>query len=283
VLQPQAKPALSVVTIVKNDYDGLSRSIESVKEQSGLNIQHIIVDGGSTDGSAGLAKTASDVEIESRPDGGIYRAMQRGYEAALGDYLIFTNAGDALFGKHFLAQAVGELRNSNSGWGFGPLIEESQRGTTVWTPVDGEISLSQIADRKTYIPFPTVICSRELIAKVNGFNFTYEIAGDFDLILRLAKEELPIRWDYPIARFAAGGISYSKAPKAWSEERTIRKENLGMTRIELTGDFLNGLRKIARWKLGKFLDVLHESGVLGKNHWRDRRAPVIPERYKGLI
>jgi GT2 family glycosyltransferase len=217
---------LSVVTVVLNDFSGLTRTIKSVKEQTDLRIQHVIVDGGSSDGSAELAKTSSHVSVESRPDGGIYKAMQRGFDAASGKYLIFTNAGDSLFGKHFLAKAIGELKDSNSQWGFGPLVEESQRGTAVWTPVDGAITVSRLAHRKTYVPFPTVVCSRELIAKVNGFSFMYEIAGDFDLILRLAKEELPIRWDYPIARFAAGGISYTQAPKAWSEERIIRKENL---------------------------------------------------------
>ena len=111
----------------------------------------------------------------------------------------------------------------------------------------------------------------------------YEIAGDFDLILRLAKEELPIRWDYPIARFAAGGISYSQAPKAWSEERMIRKENLALTKPQLACGFLNGTRKVIRWELGKFLDLLQKTGVLGKHHWRDRRSPGIPERYIGLI
>ena len=127
MLDPQINADLSVVTIVKDDYVGLSRTIESVKEQSGLIIQHIVVDGGSTDGSAELAKIASHVDIESRPDGGIYKAMQRGFDAASGKYLIFTNAGDALFEKHFLARAVGELRTSNSQWGFGPLMSHSQQ------------------------------------------------------------------------------------------------------------------------------------------------------------
>jgi len=272
---------LSIVTVVLNDRKGLVRTIKSVQRQTGVLIQHIIVDGGSTDGSAELAKEASDVVIESRPDGGIYKAMQRGFDAASGMFVIFTNAGDALYGDSFLALAVNKLKYSKSGWGFGPLVEESQRGSEVWTPVNGEISVLRIAERKTYVPFPTVLINRGLIEKIGGFNFSYSIAGDFDLIVRLVLEELPIRWEYPIARFAAGGISYSQAPKAWAEERVIRKVNLHLSKTQVLFDWVLGLRRVVRWKLGRVLDRLQNAGLMGKDHWRERRALKIPEKYVG--
>ena len=278
---PQLGADLSIVTIVLNDHKGLARTIKSVQQQTGVQIQHIIVDGGSTDGSAEIAKEASDVVIESRPDGGIYKAMQRGFDAASGMYIVFTNAGDALFGDSYLALAVNELKHSKSGWGFGPLVEESQRGAQVWTPVNGEISVFRIAERKTYVPFPTVLISRELIKKIGGFDFSYSIAGDFDLIVRLALEELPIRWAFPIARFAAGGVSYSQAPKAWAEERTIRKVNLHLTKTQVFWDWMLGLKRVTRWKLGRLLDILQKAGFMGEVHWRDRRASIIPEEYVG--
>lgn len=275
-------PQVSVITVVLNDAVGLTRTIESVQEQLGIRLEHVIVDGGSTDGSAVLAEKNSDVKIESRPDGGIYQAMQRGLDAASGAYIIFTNAGDALFGTSYLANAVDDLTSADKSWGFGPLVEESLRGSTVWTPVSGEISLPRIAFRKTYVPFPTVVVSSDLVRGVGGFSQSYSIAGDFDLIVRLSLQELPIRWDYPVARFAAGGISYTKAPLAWSEERQIRRNSLELSGLQIARDWLIGRKKLARWQAGKFLDALQNIGVLGNQHWRDRRATEFPSQYLSL-
>lgn len=270
---------VSVVTVVLNNRQGLLRTISSVQEQLGIQIEHVIVDGGSNDGSAEMAHEHSDVTIESRPDGGIYRAMQRGFDASSGQYVIFTNAGDSLFGNSFLGLAFNELTDSGAKWGFGPLIEETQRGTKVWTPVDGEISIPSIAARRTYIPFPAAVIAHDLFVKIGGFGFQYSIAGDFDLIVRLALEQLPIRWDFPIASFEAGGISYTQAPLAWCEERQIRKNNLGLNGFQILMDRAVGVRRVIRWKVGRVLDSIQDKGLLGKVHWRDRKSLPVPERF----
>ncbi len=273
---------VSVVTVVLNNRQGLLRTISSVQEQLGIQIEHVIVDGGSNDGSAETADEHSDVTIESRPDGGIYRAMQRGFDASSGQYVIFTNAGDALFSNIFLRLALNELKGSGSQWGFGPLIEETQRGTKVWTPAEGQISITSIASRKTYIPFPTVVISRDLFKKIDGFSFNYTIAGDFDLIVRLTLEQLPIRWKFPVACFEAGGISYSQAPRAWREERQIRKINLKLSSFQILFDRAVGVRRLIRWKVGRILDSIQDKGLLGKVHWRDRISLPVPESFNRI-
>ena len=116
------RPDLSVVTVVLNDKKGLEKAISSVRRQTGLEIEHIIVDGGSNDGSADIAALHSTISIESKPDGGIYPAMQRGASAATGEFLIFCNSGDALFGESYVAEAVSKLQGSVSFWGVGPII-----------------------------------------------------------------------------------------------------------------------------------------------------------------
>ncbi len=279
-MKAKRSPEISVVTVVLNDLVGLTKTIKSIQEQIGISLEHLIVDGGSTDGSAILAELNSDVPIESRPDGGIYNAMQRGLDLATGRYVIFTNAGDSLFGISFLAKAVRLLEASESQWGFGPLIEESTRGSDIWTPVDGEISISKVAYRKTYIPFPATIFSRDSINGLGGFKNSYSIAGDFDLIVRLTNQVLPIRWDFPIARFSAGGVSYTNAPLAWSEERMIRREQLRLSKFLTTLDLLSGYKKSTKWRIGKLLDLLQKSGMFGKRHWRDRCAPRIPIEFQ---
>jgi hypothetical protein len=106
--------------------------------------------------------------------------------------------------------------------------------------------------------------------RVGGFKFDYKIAGDFDLIVRLTKNSLPTRWDYPLVKFSAGGISYTKPVTAWKEEHIIRVVNLNLNVFEQILSYLKFLKRILRWLAGKFLDLLQSMGLLGQIHWRDR-------------
>jgi glycosyltransferase involved in cell wall biosynthesis len=90
---------ISVITVVLNDKSGLQRAIGSVQRQQSLVIEHLIVDGGSTDGSSELASQFSSIPIPSKPDGGIYPAMQRGAIVASGEYLVFCNSNFISFLK----------------------------------------------------------------------------------------------------------------------------------------------------------------------------------------
>ena len=93
---------ISIITINYNNKSGLSRTIESVINQTYSNIQYIIIDGASTDGSKKIIKKYEH-HISywiSEPDSGIYNAMNKGVDKAVGDYLLFLNSGDYLHGKH---------------------------------------------------------------------------------------------------------------------------------------------------------------------------------------
>ena len=89
---------LSIVTINLNNVAGLHETIISVLNQSSADLEYIIIDGGSTDGSAELIKEYSDriYYWVSEPDSGIYNAMNKGIRKASGEYLLFLNSGDAL-------------------------------------------------------------------------------------------------------------------------------------------------------------------------------------------
>ena len=87
---------LSIITISYNDKLGLERTLNSVKSQSYTNFEHIIIDGGSNDGSKDIIESnqAHFSYWVSEPDKGIYNAMNKGIKAATGDYLYFLNSGD---------------------------------------------------------------------------------------------------------------------------------------------------------------------------------------------
>src|ERR1700761_5977921 len=90
------QPTLSVITIVYNNVRDIERTMLSVLDQSYQNIEYIIVDGASTDGTLDIIKKYGNriARLISEKDEGIYDAMNKGLAAATGDYVLFMNSGD---------------------------------------------------------------------------------------------------------------------------------------------------------------------------------------------
>lgn len=94
----------SIITVNYNNKEGLKKTIESVINQSFQDFEYIVIDGGSTDGSADILREY-DQKITywvSEPDKGIYNAMNKGIAKATGDYLNFMNSGDCFYDNHVL-------------------------------------------------------------------------------------------------------------------------------------------------------------------------------------
>ncbi|EAR19347.1 glycosyltransferase involved in cell wall biogenesis [Synechococcus sp. WH 7805] len=88
---------VSVITVVLNCADTISLTLDSVKSQDYPDVEHIIIDGGSKDGTVDIIKKSNVAHLTSEPDNGIYAAMEKGVSLALGDKLIFLNSGDTFF------------------------------------------------------------------------------------------------------------------------------------------------------------------------------------------
>jgi glycosyltransferase involved in cell wall biosynthesis len=99
---------LSIITINYNNLGGLQTTLNSVAAQSWQEFEHIIIDGGSTDGSMAYIETQAHrfAYWVSEPDKGVYHAMNKGISKASGEYLIFLNSGD-----HFYDNRVLEKNN----------------------------------------------------------------------------------------------------------------------------------------------------------------------------
>ncbi len=95
---------ISVITVCYNAADTLEKTIQSVLGQTYPNIEYIIIDGGSTDGSVDIIRKYADriAYWVSEPDGGIYEAMNKGIKVATGDYINFMNAGDIFYDSNVL-------------------------------------------------------------------------------------------------------------------------------------------------------------------------------------
>lgn len=105
------KPSLSIITINYNNLSGLTRTFESVINQTWKDFEYIIIDGGSTDGSAQYIQENQEYFYYwvSEPDKGIYNAMNKGVKVASGRYLYFLNSGDVFFTNGILEKVASEI------------------------------------------------------------------------------------------------------------------------------------------------------------------------------
>ena len=90
----------SIITVVYNNSTTIESCIQSVQNQTYKNVEHIIIDGGSTDGTLDIIKTYDHIRWVSEPDQGIYDAMNKGIRKAKDKYVFFLNSGD-VFANEF--------------------------------------------------------------------------------------------------------------------------------------------------------------------------------------
>ncbi len=109
-------PKITVVTVCFNAAKTLEKTIQSVINQTYNNIEYIIIDGASTDGTLDIIKRYDDSisHWQSEPDKGIYDAMNKGLKSATGDYLIFMGADDLFFDNDIINRVVSKLEDGNA-------------------------------------------------------------------------------------------------------------------------------------------------------------------------
>src|SRR5476651_2122998 len=99
------QPKISVITVVYNDVKGIERTMLSVLNQTYGNIEYILIDGLSTDGTLAVIKKYQDrVKLVSEKDDGIYDAMNKGLAIATGDYVLFMNSRDEIYAPDTVAK-----------------------------------------------------------------------------------------------------------------------------------------------------------------------------------
>lgn len=120
---------ISIITVHRNQCSNLQRTLESVQEQDYPKVEHIVIDGASTDGSLDLIRQYDSVLAYwvSEPDSGIYDAMNKGIRVARGEYLLFLNAGDVFYSPSALREAVQLFPDKPTDILYGKVWYETQK------------------------------------------------------------------------------------------------------------------------------------------------------------
>lgn len=198
-----AKPLMSVVTVVYNGEENLEQTINSVLNQNYDNIEYIIIDGGSTDGTLDIIQKYGD-KIDywvSEPDGGIYAAMNKGASLCSGDYVSFLPADD-WYNHDTISLVVAHIENNDVDYLFGNVNMYEQNEILY-------VSKGILEQYKFDIPFnhqSLFVKTKHLL--LDPFDLKYKVIADYDFIVKLIHKQLSyIYIDETIANFRLGGIS----------------------------------------------------------------------------
>ena len=222
---------ISVVTVVLNAADCIEQCITSVLNQSYKDIEYLVIDGGSTDGTIEIINSHKDRldHFVSEPDGGIYHAMNKGITKSTGDYIYFMNSDDCFCDERVVADVASIIKNNpfpDLVYGDVLLRDGDQLTPKQQAPVLNRESLC----RKGFC-HQALFSRRETMIRTGGFSTEFSIVADGDWLARaLASGATSTKIDRCIAIFSLGG--FSETSSKWREEkrRSLRKN---FTRWEL--------------------------------------------------
>lgn len=217
------KPVVSVITVVFNGAHTIEATILSVLEEKDLEVEYIVVDGGSTDGTVDILRQYDDriTYWISEPDAGIYDAMNKGIRLATADVIGIINADDAYAPRaiDLMWNLIQSKDSVDYCYGWISLRERNGRFISTVRPVP-QSHFSRRVLRETPIPHPTVFARRKVYDRLGLFDSTLQLAGDFELIARWHRASLVGHEIHQvIVYFTTGGASTN--PLILSERRTV--------------------------------------------------------------
>lgn len=195
---------ITIITVVYNDLDGIRKTMDSVFSQTYPNVQYVVVDGGSNDGTYDeIRKHLNKIDkVLHERDEGVYDAMNKAIDMSEGEYVIFMNSSDSFYATNTVELAVNLIGEEQKEAYYGDhiLLSESGIQRYIKTP-------QTLGDLWKKMP----ICHQTLFVKLswhkkNLFDIN-NIASDYEVVCKLHKDDKIKKLDLPIAIYLEGGIS----------------------------------------------------------------------------
>ena len=181
-------PVVSVITVVRNGAATVADALCSVAAQNCANIEHIVIDGASTDGTQDVIRQydAGVATFISEPDDGLYYAMNKGIALAKGEIIGFLNSDDVYADARVLEDVAAALQDPAVDACYGDLVyvarDNPGRVVRYWKSRDYAAGLIE----KGWMPaHPTFFIRKRILEEVGGFNTRYRLQADYDLMIRL--------------------------------------------------------------------------------------------------
>lgn len=223
--------SLSVITVTYNAAETLGRTISSVKQQTYPHIQHVIVDGNSTDGTIDLIREYASKKTKwiSEPDKGLYFAMNKAVMLADGNYLCFLNAGDTFCCANTVAQMMASF--------YGHHEPDIIYGETAIVDDNGKflhMRRLKAPKRLTYKSFKKgmLVCHQAFIVNkkiYSPYDTSYRFSSDFDWAIRMMKRAEHIHnSDYVLINYLNEGLTTANRKASLKERFAIMSKHYGL-------------------------------------------------------
>lgn len=222
------QPKISIITVVFNGEKYIEKTVQSVVNQDYPNIEYIIIDGCSTDGTLKVLEKYRDkiAHFISEKDQGIYDAMNKGQNLATGDLIWFLNGGDYIPTYQTLSLLLKNYQNEDVIYGQAGIVNEK----------DEFLGLRRLVVPKnlTWKSFRLgmVICHQAMLVKKTisqPYDLQYKIAADIDWAIRTVKKAQTSKY-IPIifCHYLEGGFSDKKRKQSLIERWNIMKKHYGL-------------------------------------------------------
>lgn len=279
------RPLVSIITVTRNLLDAgradfFRQCVESVHMQDYPNIEHLIIDGASTDGTLDLFQELG-VPYVSEPDSGVYNAFNKGLKRANGQYIAFLNSDDFYTRSDSVSSFITALENEKADFTCGP----------VDIVADGQVvEIRDVAMRACFRRMPfchqTMFARVEVLRSLGGFNEEYRVFSDFDLILRaLLSGRKIICLDAVLVAFREGGVSWKPDKEILSERVKIIETDCHVSYEQASRAQKYGFlpKKILMQLLSKMVDFPDEADLLkyhSKNFFKFVRKQIFTLRLR---
>lgn len=221
-------PKLSVITIVYNNVKDIERTMLSILNQTYSNIEYIVIDGASNDGTLEIVKKYEDriAKLISEKDKGIYDAMNKGLALATGDYVLFMNSGDEIYELETVEKIFATAPNADIYYGETEMYDENWQSLGrrrhqapehfTWESFKYGMSISHQA----------IYIKRSL---TEPYNLQYKYSADIDWIIKIAKKASSIvNTHLYVAKYLVGGMSKKKHRESLKERFQIFSHYYGL-------------------------------------------------------
>ena len=250
---------LSIITINLNNYQGLEKTILSVINQTYADIEYILIDGGSTDGSVDLIRKYTN-KIDywfSEKDKGIFNAMNKGIAKATGKYLLFMNSGDCLVDNGVLEKFASLQLDEDIV--YGNLFFTGGSEITTWCP-SAKLNFNYFVEDS--IPHQASFIKRKLFDLVGLYSEQLKICADWkffiDAVVKFKCTYKKV--ELYISNFDVNGLSSNR--KLLEEEKFIVISNEYANIIY--HEYRKNYQQLANYKLSRLIKIIKKMGLLKK-------------------
>lgn len=247
---------LSIITINRNNAQGLEKTLESVTAQTCRDFEHIIIDGASSDESVSAIKeyaenSRSQVKWISESDSGIYNAMNKGIRMASGNYVQFLNSGDCLADAGVVEGMLNSLKdNAFPSILYGNMLKVFKDGKVLNDKCFAGQDISFLGFYTGTLNHSSALIKRSLFEKYGFYDESLCIVSDWKWYLNAIAlgEEKPVFTDIDVTLFDMNGISETNKVLDKTERRKVLEESIPASILKDYDDFAFPMGQIKRLK-----------------------------------